>query len=345
MKKFLTTYLGGAVVALAMTFLPNAASALTISPPTFDFSLNPGDTVLDVIKIYNEGTEPIKVYPILRNFKAGDEEAGQPVFYPAEENPDGTALASWIKLDAQPMTIGPNERANLPFAINVPRENAQPGGHYGAILLSTQPPEEGAGKVSIGQQLGILVLVKVAGEVKEIGSISEFGFAKAQVSYNYLPVNFFVRFENGGNTHLRPTGNLFIKNWMGRQVASIKVNEDFKSVLPKSIRKFSMSWKNTDNREGWSEIQKEWHNFAFGKYKATLVLTYGSSNQLITDERDFAVWPWRLLIAFSVAALLIVVLFWLLMKGYNRLIIIQYERMRKNGTIKETPKPDTEQKK
>jgi hypothetical protein len=167
------------MMALALLLLPAGnAKALTISPPTFDFSLNPGDTVLDVIKIFNEAPEPITIYPILQNFKAGDEEAGQPVFYGSDEDPDGTALAPWIKVDEHSMTIGAGERANLPFAINVPREGAQPGGHYGAILLSTQPPAETGGKVSIGQQLGVLVLVKVAGEVKEIGSIAEFGFVK-----------------------------------------------------------------------------------------------------------------------------------------------------------------------
>lgn len=325
-------------MALVLVLLPaGGAQALTISPPTFDFSLNPGDTVLDVIKIFNEGPEAITVYPILQNFKAGEEEAGQPMFYPADENPDGTALAPWIKVDAKPVTIGSNERANLPFAINVPRENAQPGGHYGAVLLSAQPPEAEGGMVAIGQQLGILILVRIAGEVKEIGSIAEFGFIKPQVSYNYLPVDFFVRFENSGNTHLRPTGNLLVKNWWGRQVASLKVNEDFKSVLPKSIRKFSFGWKKMDNQEGWSDLKKEWRNFAFGKYKAVLVLNYGTANQTVAEEREFTVWPWRLLLIFGASAFAVVVLFMLLGRAYNKLVIIQYERRKKKESDPQAP--------
>jgi hypothetical protein len=320
----------GAVIMAFVLLLPTGgAEALTISPPTFDFSLNPGDVVLDVIKIFNEGTEAITFFPILQNFRAGEEEAGQPVFYPADQDPDGTALAPWIKVDPNPITIGPNERANLAFSIDVPREGAQPGGHYGAILLSTQPPDPDAGRVSIGQQLGVLVLVKVAGELKEIGSIAEFGFEDPKVWYNHLPVDLFVRFENGGNTHLRPTGNLFIRNWWGRQVASLKVNEEFKSVLPKSIRRFSFGWQHTENGTDWSALKKEWRNFALGKYTAMLVLTYGGGNQIVTAEREFVVWPWRLMIIFGLSALAVILLFALMMRMYNRMVIRQYELHKK----------------
>jgi hypothetical protein len=113
---------------------------------------------------------------------------------------------------------------------------------------------------------------------------------------------------------------------MGKQVASLKVNEEFKSVLPNSIRKFTMSWKNVDNQADWSELKKEWHNFALGKHKATLVLTYGSGNQIITDEREFVIWPWRLMTVFSIGLVVAVALFVLLMNTYNKMVIKQYQK-------------------
>lgn len=326
MRKTLGTLFG---LMLALLVLPRGASAITISPPYFDYSLNPGDTVLDVIKVYNEDQFPITLYPIVQNFtfKEGDEQ-GTPEFYSAEEDPTGTALSKWVTVDTQPITIAPQQRANVQFAINVPAEKVQPGGHYGAIVLSSAPPEQKGGSVGIGQQIASLILVRVSGEVREVGNIAEFGFKKKQLWYNYLPVDFYLRFENAGNTHLRPTGNVFIKNMFGQQVAALKVNEGFTSVLPLSIRRYEFGWQHTANPEDKSELWKEWHNFALGKYKATLVLNYGQQNQIVVEEREFTVWPWRLLAILGGAVLFIAVVSTLLMKAYNKAVIRKYELMK-----------------
>lgn len=319
----------GMAMAAAL-LLPSAfAQAITISPPYFDYSLNPGDTVLDVIKVYNEDNGPITLYPVLQNFtyKEGDE-AGTPEFYPADQDPMGTALAKWVTVDQKPITLQPHERANVQFAINVPADKVQPGGHFGAILLSTEPVSAEAGKIGITTKVATLLFVKVSGEVREQASIAEFGFKEKKLWYNYLPVDFYVRFENSGNTHLRPVGNLFIKDWMGRQVAALKINESFTSVLPLSIRRYEFGWKNVNAPEGASELWKEWHNFAFGKYKATLVLNYGASNQVLSEEREFSVWPWRLLCVFGAGALIVLLLAVLLMRAYNAAVIKKYELMK-----------------
>ncbi|HTK04832.1 MAG TPA: hypothetical protein VL500_04565 [Candidatus Eisenbacteria bacterium] len=327
MRKLIARIFGTTTLTLAALLLPFvAAKAVTISPPYFDYSLNPGDTVLDVLKVFNESETPITLYPVLQNFtyKEGDE-VGTPDFYPANEDPVGTALAQWITLDATPITLAPQERANVQFALNIPKDKVQPGGHFGAIMLTTQPPEQTGGKVGIGQTIGSLIFVRVSGEVRETASIADFGFKEKKIWYNYLPVDFVLRFENSGNTHLRPTGNLFIKDWMGRQVAVIKVNDAFSSVLPLSRRKFEFGWRRFDNPPDKSELWKEWHNFAFGKYKATLILNYGTSNQILSEEREFTVWPWRLLCILGAAVVFVLILSTLLMKAYNRAVIRKYE--------------------
>ncbi len=327
MKRTLPSLLGFVLIAAALTLWPSAgAKALTVSPPYFDYNLNPGDTVLDVIKLYNESPDPISVWPVLMNFTADDKEEGAPQFYEAGTDPYGTQLADWITVDKKPIKIGPYERANVSFAINVPKDRAQPGGHFGAVMLSMQPPDAKAG-VGIGSQIAALILVNISGDVREVGSIAQFGFKDPKAWYNYLPVDFFLRFQNSGNTHLRPVGNLLIYDWIGRQVASIKVNQDFRSVLPQSIRRFEFGWQNTETDPKWSGLEKEWRNFAFGKYKAVLVLNYGQKNQIVTDEREFTVWPWRLMLIGAGIVLVLFLIFKLIMKAYKKSIIKNYEKM------------------
>jgi len=312
------------IATAAFWLLPLGADALTISPPLIDHQLNPGDTVLETIKIYNEDSQAITVYPLLRNFTAGDDENGEPQFMPPEVDDHGTGLAEWVIMDNKTMTIGPKERTNLSLALNVPND-AQPGGHYGAVILSIEPPSDKPG-VGVAQQLGALMMLRVSGEVKEVASIAEFGFVKPKIWYNYLPVDFFLRFENSGNTHLRPAGNLFITNMWGKQVASINANEDFRSVLPRSIRKYTFGWEKTSVNDEYSELEKEWKNFGFGKYKAVLVIYYGNDNKMVVAEREFTVWPWRLMLIFGAGLLVLVGLIIILFKIYRKNLIAKLEK-------------------
>ena len=333
MKKFFKKFI--VVVGMLAMFAPLLpAQALTISPPYTDFRLNPGDTVLDVIKLYNEDPFPITFHPQIMSFTHLDnDESGTPSFYPPNERRDGTGLGQWITLTdkARSYTVQPSERANIPITITIPK-NAQPGAHYGAVLMASGSEEQKGGQVGVTSKLGSLIFVNVSGEIDENARIAEFGFKEKKLWYNYRPVDFFLRFENNGNTNLRPAGNLFIKNWYGRQVASVKVNDPVGSTLPKSTRKYEFGWSSgqkSDKKGFVAEVLKEWHGFAFGKYKATLFLNYGSKNQILSQERVFYVWPWRLMLIALV--LLLVVLFVLrnMAKSHDRTVINRYERRRK----------------
>lgn len=319
------TLIGAAAMTLAVLVFPKGADALTVSPPYVDHALNPGDTVLETIKLYNEEEWPITIYPIAVNFEAGQDEAGQPVFYPGDEDRLGRGLAKWLSFDGSPLVINGKERANVAVAINVPRD-AQPGGHFGAIMLSTSPPDVQSG-IGLSQQIAALIMIRVSGDVVEQGSLAEFGFKNPKVWYNYLPIDLFLRFENDGNVHLRPTGNIFINDWTGRQVASLVVNEEFRSVLPMSIRRFENSWTKNVFRNDVGELEKEWKNFAVGKHTATLVINYGAQNKLLMGELTFYVWPWRLMIIGGVILLTSIVLLVVLKKLNDAAVIRRYKKM------------------
>jgi hypothetical protein len=289
-----------------------------------------------VLKLFNDTPRTVTIYPILENFTGSDGgEGGTPEFYPVDEDPYGTAMAQWITAEGvgEPMTLQPNERANFSFAINVPAD-AQPGGHYGALILSTSPPDQIATEgVGVSAQVGVLIFVRVSGEVREAGSIAEFGFKNPKVWYNHLPIDFFLRFENSGNTHLRPTGNLFIKNWFGRQVASIALNSDFRAILPRSVRRFDFGWgdKAEDSGDFLAQLSREWKHFAIGKYEATVALNYGSEGKVVVEKRAFSVWPWRLMLVGGTGLVVILLLLGLLLKLYNLSVIKRYEKLKARG--------------
>ncbi len=315
------------MVLLLWGVLPvHQIKALTISPPTFDFSVDPGATELGVIKIYNEEKFEVTYYPILFNFTFSDE-SGTPSLYPADEDREGTSMAKWITLDApQSFTLAPEQRISISYSVKVPN-NAQPGGHYGAVVLSSTPPGTLAERgVGVGAQLGALILMNVSGEIIEKGSIAEFRLKEPRPWFNSLPIEMMMRFENQGTSHLRPTGHVSITNMFGSEVANIKVNETFGSVLPKSIRKFDFVWVRENVSEEASALVKEFKNFGFGRYKATLFLNYGKSNALVTSSVVFYVWPWRLMLITVVGLLVIWWTLRFMKRRYDRSVISNYEK-------------------
>ncbi|MDI6602777.1 MAG: hypothetical protein QME57_01480 [Patescibacteria group bacterium] len=325
MKKTISAFI---ISLITILIFVNSARALTISPPLMEIDVNPGDTVKKTIKIYNETEEENTYYSSVANFTARGEE-GEPGFLESEET-RGYSLASWIEIDKSPFRLAKNERKEIPFIIRVPK-NAEPGGHYGVIFFSTQPPVLEKEQTAIGVlgKIGSLVLVRVAGEIREEGRLIEFDTADKKTFYNRLPVDFAFRFENTGNVHLKPRGEIQIVNLFGKQTAKIPVNLVGGNVLPESIRRFQSSWekKNGSLAKGtgfFAELKNEKNNFALGRYKAELILVGFEGG-----VKSLWIFPWRfLLVSLIVLIVAILLLVWLL-KTYNKWIIRRHQNLQK----------------
>ncbi len=323
-----------AAVVLAGLSVHHSAQALSLVPPSLEYSVKPGDVVADQVKLYNEQDQSMTVTPSSANFGAKDE-TGQPDFTFDAPSAD---LASWITLDTSPLTIKPSDRATIAFTITVPK-NAEPGGHYAGIFFATGAPKEG--QVAVQSKIGTLIILSVAGNEKELASIVETGVNNAQKTLSRLPVSFFARIRNTGNVHVRPEGSVTIKNMFGRVSAVIPVNDVRGAVLPKSIRRFEMSWsKGADvcdqEPDGTSkpcgffqQVGAEWRNFGFGTYTASFDLTYGKTSKALSDSVSFMIIPWRLLLVEFLALVLLVVVFLFGIRRYNR-AIIRSAQSRKN---------------
>ncbi len=326
MKKQLIIFTISLAAVLFLSF--SSVDALTISPPLLEIIANPGEKIEEEIKVIcDPGEENIPFFPSVANFGAKGE-GGEPDFF-EEERP--YSLAPWIKIDRSPIVFSEKRRRiNVPFTIDIPEE-AEPGGHYGVIFFSREPEiREEAVTLGIGGKLGALILVKVTGEIREEGRLIEFDTEDGKSFYNRLPINFFVRFENIGNVHLKPRGRIEIKDIFGKIKETLLVNEENRNVLPESIRKFTVIWKKGDpgllqevSRNSLarflSELKEEKRNFAFGKYLAILTLEdYG------TKEKILWIIPWRLFSFCLICLIVILLVMKKLIGTYNKWLIKKY---------------------
>jgi len=258
-------------------FLGNQVNAQTaqgvgISPLTFELTANPGDVIVNQLKVYNPNESTIGIKMEVEDFTVSGEQ-GHVKIEPAET--ETYSIARWVTMEPEAFVLGPREQRFITFTIKIP-DNAEPGGHYGSILAGTSAVagEEFSG-AAIAGRVGALVLLSVSGEVKEDLTVKEFhdtGYSE------YGPIDFTMRFENTGTIHVKPKGYITIVNWLGRKVADIEIPQ--RNVLPDSIRKIETSWN------------KKW--LWGGKYTATLSGSYGVSNIPFSPVViTFWAFPWK----------------------------------------------------
>lgn len=302
------------------------AQALTLIPPSFEFDIAAGQTVDTKVKIFNEEQETKVLYTETASFTAAGE-TGNPQYdfsIPTE------GLSSWFEVEKGPITIEPGERLEIPVKILVPQD-AEPGGHYAILAFSPNSPDTGGQSgVAITAALGALFLVNVEGDVVEQGTVREFSLDHESAFFSRLPAQFFVRYANTGNVHLRPTGTITITNLFGNTSGTLEVNPTKGATLPDSIRKYDAVWERSMVTEStgnawqtfWHEYGNERANFAFGKYTAQLSLTAGT-DKLISDSSSVTFWviPWHLCIVYGVGLIILIVLLFFFIKRYNKWII------------------------
>lgn len=316
-KAFLLFALGFAVFLI----IPEAASAVTISPPRIEVSLDPGATHTGVYKLTNDSNFSRTYVSSFENFEA-EGETGTPKFV---ESGDG--LAGWIS-GPNTITIAPGESKEVPFYVNVPA-SAEPGGYFAAIFWGIDPGEDG--QVRISAKIGTLILLRVNGEINEDGGILEFAPSiESKKFYTELPIDFYYRFQNGGTDRVLPRGTLSTKNIIG-VTHYYNANSSEGNVLPGTIRRFTVTWgdpllSDLDSRF-FPTVGRQWQQFAFGPYRVDLDITYGSRGLTANERVKVFVLPWQLLVTVIVVLVGGFLLLRFIMRRYNKFIIAKAYQM------------------
>jgi len=254
---------------------------ITVSPITDEFTIKPGQVISREILVVNPTGKVATLYPVALDFNT-DNDNGLPVFFPNENVNRGYSLSNWISFDRQFIRIADNEEEKVAVTISAP-EDAEPGGHYGAVLFSTKKPElteTGKAKIGVVGLVGTLYLASVPGKIVDRLEIDSFSLPSIAFA---PPIASKISFNNSGNIHQKPTGEITVKNWSGNQTTILGINEGKGNVLPNSRRSFEQSW-----------------NFpsltSFGYYTYTATITYGENLNILTATKKIFVLPYWVII-------------------------------------------------
>ena len=281
------------VAALFIFAMPakavDGSTSISISPLTFDLAANPGDTVTNELIVRNSGTDPVTIAVETQDFVATGEEGEVTL----TDDKSTYSLASWVQVDMGQFTLEAGKQQRVKFEIRVPY-NAEPGGHYASVYAHISPTIGNATTGSgVGQKIGSLLLLKVAGVTDETADVET--FKTTQNIFEHGPVDFNIRIKDTGSVHIKPKGIIAITDIFGKKVADVTVDQ--RNVLPGAIRHMTATWTDVP---------------MFGKYTATLLTYYGTDNKQLSAATTFWIIPWKVLLVWVGVIILAAVVIWLL---------------------------------
>jgi len=251
------------------TTLPASASSLQVSvdPLRIEFTASPGETLKGTLRFWNGTDGELPVHLEAVDVSQQDEEGHAAV---AEENA-ANSLKAWVKAQIPDLNVYPKAEIPLDFSIAVPA-NADPGSHWGEILVITAPPDQSNGTAAqVG--IGVILLVRVLGEATEkleLESVSAPRFTESP------PIALEARFRNDGTVHEAPQGTIEVRNMFGSLVATSTL--PVRNVLPGVVRKVEASVGD---------------GLWLGRYTVLLHATYGDNGQELVAKQYVWVLRWR----------------------------------------------------
>ena len=291
------------------TFATEPNGDFIVGPAKTEIVVAPGETKTHKITVKSriDGDQNFRVY--VRDFVGSSNPSEVISFVDENSGINPYFLSDYLSVEINAFTLGLGESLSFDVTISVP-EDAEPGGRYGAVLVSALPDAsqpDGAG-VSFFTEIGSLLLVRVDGDLDEFGYIEDFTVnGKKKGIFFQRPLKFETFFRNAGNVHLIPYGQIVVSNTAGREVSAIPIDAHFS--LPDSVRLRSFDWPAEDEKI-----------FLIGRYTAELQMYPGYRDVPEVVSITF----WYIPIWFVLAFIAFVFLLSLIHSYFNR----RYRRVR-----------------
>ena len=259
------------------------ALTITVIPPQIEVEVEPGQVITKTLKVKNETNQDQVLTAAVYDFIVNDDQ-GTPLIIEEKLEDNRWASSNWIQLSPTQIKLKPGELKGVQMTVIVP-DVAVPGGKYAAVLYSPQTQElvdqSGA---TIDPRVGTLVYLKVKGDIKQDAKITKFQLPSF---LEYGPIDILTTITNLSDIHIRPIGNISIKNIFGKVVGDLPLKPT--NIFPYTSRDFENS------------LDKKW---LFGRYQAQLTATYGTTGQALVATAYLWAIPWRLILALLIATIL-----------------------------------------
>ncbi len=227
-----------------------------------------------VVSVANDTDVSVSLRLSVLDFGSLDESGGVALLGASSDLEKKYALASWMHLEKDVLTLDPGEIGKVRVTIEN-RETLSPGGHYGALTFQTDngtDTDDVANNVSVNQLFTTLVFVKKVG-----GEIYDLKLSGQEYESNYVQFRdvLRMRFQNGGNVHLVPRGIVSVTDPFGRVVAKGIINQESALILPETFRVYPVHFVRLAT------------SFIPGRYTMEIAYRYDGKDDFTTTSLQF----------------------------------------------------------
>ncbi len=250
-----------------------------VGPGRLEVTVKAGESVTKMMTVTNRISDKQRFSLEVEDMSGSADGSGAVVLLGDQAGP--YTLRDYISFPGKTLDLDLGERAQVPVTITMPA-NAEPGGYYGAVLVSTVHDagsvEVATARSPIVARIGTLFFITVPGKAETGGQVLSLTTKNNQWWWQSSPIDLGILFENTGSIHLNPYGELQIKNMFGEEVGFVELEPWF--VLPKSLRLREVAW----DRE-----------LLIGWYTITARINRGYDD--VIDETSLVIWvmPWKIL--------------------------------------------------
>ena len=244
------------IVSLTLLFiLPQCVGAFSISPQVIEFRAVPGESKEFKIKLKNDEKIDLCFKLEIEAISKMDQN-GSPLFGTIT---DSLAISPWFSVKEKNICAKSGELITPTLLIKIPN-TVRTAGMYAAAYFRPIITEQNDQGPTVVNRVGTLIAIRLDQIIAvEQGNITQF-------SYDKTNKKFLVDFVNDGNIHLRPYGDIIIKNNDGAIIETISFNEVGALVLPGSMRHFEIFW----------------NKHLYKSATATLQILYGTGPKMVT---------------------------------------------------------------
>ena len=213
------------------------------------------------VTVNNQHEEPIQVQSYIKDLQFQPDGEMQIM----ESGTIERSCADWVSIQPAKFYLQPGASKKIILRVRIP--DGADGGHYGKLVFETSPFT--ADKLSDSEpetSLGSTLMVVIPGTSKIKGAITN--FEPSLIGNGKIP-EFAIGFNNTGNVHMRPTGMITIKDYMGDVVHEQSLGKNVPFVLPGNTRQI----KEVYNGE----------ELPAGKYSAMIVINYEDETDVKAD--------------------------------------------------------------
>ena len=268
------------------------ALTMTVIPPQVEIEVTPGKSATADLKVRNDSQETQVLNAKVLDFIVNNDQ-GTPIVLEDYQPDNRWSASSWIQISPTQIKLEPGEIKAVRLIVLAP-QTALPGGHYATVLYSPDQSgnlQNGSGS-SVDPRAGTLVSITIPGDIKQDARVSKFNLPSF---LEYGPVNILTTITNLSNIHIKPLGDISVKNWFGKKIANLPLKDT--NIFPYTNRDFE------------NVLNKKW---LFGRYQAQLNATYGTTGQALIATAYLWVIPWKLLLALLIVITLVITIIKLL---------------------------------